>query len=105
MACCGVTSSPVVAKLHAVLGDEAERPVRVELEDVDGLLLDVEAAVGLPVGPGRLDAERGLEVGLGRLQGAEHEDRAPLADRHAGHQLAARQRDGAGPVLLVAARP
>ena len=82
---------------NPVVGDLAQRPGGGEVEDEAGGLEDQFLARVVPVGvldrPWRLDAERGLEVSLGRVEVAQHEDRRPLLDRHPGRQLPARQSD------------
>ena len=73
------------------LRDHRERTVRREVEDI-ALLLDLAA-----LDPRRLDAEDRLHVrGRGSMDAArDHQHSSPFGNRHAGRQLAARQRDRA----------
>ena len=72
------------------------REVEHEADGLEDLLLVRVVAIGVLDGPRRLHAERGLKVGLGRLEVAQHQDGGPLRHRDAGGELAARERDGLG---------
>src|SRR3546814_4389550 len=71
-------------------GKLPQRARRREIEhEADRLLHQFPLRV-VPIGivdrPRRLDPERGLEIGFGRLEVAQHQDRRPLFDGHARRQ-------------------
>jgi hypothetical protein len=89
-------SCPIASKGVVVPPVESRTPysatscsaVGVELEDEAGGLEEAAPAVWLALAPRRLHAESRLEVGLRRLGRTQHENRAPLRHRHAGHEPA-----------------